>query len=192
MLYRRPNFGGIEILVDPLGAVGPVLSMYNVNKRCAILVVSILWLVWKVRGRHRTALMVIVIIDPFFLIFLEHLLNVAGNFVESAALAGCRLLSASRSCCVVGPTLLFERYVSSQSLPRRYYACSACRSRKECQFFQWADRRKSQKRSSVKRRKQEIMHHRLHKAHFSRRENSCLLHVCNFCPSLTSMHVTEF
>jgi hypothetical protein len=34
---------------------------------------------------------------------------------------------------------LFERYVTGSSLPRRYYACSACRDRKECNFFQWAD-----------------------------------------------------
>ena len=37
-----------------------------------------------------------------------------------------------------GPTLLFERYFSSKS-SRRYFACSASRDRKGCQFFQWED-----------------------------------------------------
>jgi len=76
---------------------------------------------------------------------------------------------------VAGPTLLFERYVSEQSLPRRYYACSACRSRKECQFFQWADQRKSNKRSVAKCKQHEATHYQLHEALFSRQESLCLL-----------------
>jgi len=71
--------------------------------------------------------------------------------------------------------LLFERYVSEQSLPRRYYACSACRSRKECQFFQWADQRKSNKRSVAKCKQHEATHYQLHEAFFSRQESLCLL-----------------
>lgn len=40
----------------------------------------------------------------------------------------------------LGPCLLFERYASNGSKTgRRFYACSACRDRKECSFFQWAD-----------------------------------------------------
>jgi len=74
--------------------------------------------------------------------------------------------------CILGPALLFERYVSTESLPRRYYACSACRSRKECQFFQWADRQKSQKQSLVNHQEQEDMYQQLHKASFSRQEIS--------------------
>ena len=33
MLYRRPNFGGIEILVDPLGAVGGPSIIYVQRKQ---------------------------------------------------------------------------------------------------------------------------------------------------------------
>jgi len=75
---------------------------------------------------------------------------------------------------VAGPTLLFERYVSEQSLPRRYYACSACRSRKECQFFQWADQRKPRKRSAVERQEKEATCYQLHKTSFSRQDISCV------------------
>jgi len=78
---------------------------------------------------------------------------------------------------VAGPTLLFERYVSEQSLPRRYYACSACRSRKECQFFQWADRQKPQKQSVVEHQRKEATCYQLHKASFSRQDISCM--CCN-------------
>ena len=34
--------------------------------------------------------------------------------------------------------LMFERYFESKP-PRRFYSCSACRDRKECNFFQWED-----------------------------------------------------
>ncbi|XP_057305849.1 rRNA N6-adenosine-methyltransferase ZCCHC4-like isoform X2 [Hydractinia symbiolongicarpus] len=40
--------------------------------------------------------------------------------------------------CEHGPTLLFERFTVGKG-SRKYYACSACRDRKECDFFQWAD-----------------------------------------------------
>ncbi|XP_046864828.1 rRNA N6-adenosine-methyltransferase ZCCHC4-like isoform X2 [Xenia sp. Carnegie-2017] len=40
--------------------------------------------------------------------------------------------------CPHGPMLMFERYFESKP-PRRFFACSACRDRKECSFFQWAD-----------------------------------------------------
>ena len=33
---------------------------------------------------------------------------------------------------------MFERYFESKP-PRGFFACSACRDRKECSFFQWAD-----------------------------------------------------
>ncbi|GAB6029288.1 rRNA N6-adenosine-methyltransferase zcchc4 [Chamberlinius hualienensis] len=49
--------------------------------------------------------------------------------------------------CPHGPTLLFERCTK---LGRRsFYACSACRDRKTCRFFQWADEHKSSKQSLV-------------------------------------------
>ena len=85
-------------------------------------------------------------------------------------------ICCSKIACIVGPALLFERYVSSQSRPQRYYACSACRSRKECQFFQWADRRKTPKKSLVNYQEQEAMRQQLHKAAFSRQEISFVLY----------------
>nr|XP_054765566.1 rRNA N6-adenosine-methyltransferase ZCCHC4-like [Lytechinus pictus] len=38
--------------------------------------------------------------------------------------------------CPHGPTLLFERYTPGKDTSQRYYACSACRDRKDCGFFQ--------------------------------------------------------
>ena len=35
--------------------------------------------------------------------------------------------------------MLFERYYKSRQESRRFYACSTCRDRKDCSFFQWAD-----------------------------------------------------
>ena len=43
--------------------------------------------------------------------------------------------------CVAGPTLLFQRYSKGKKNGRRFYACSACRDRSECSFFQWEDER---------------------------------------------------
>lgn len=40
-------------------------------------------------------------------------------------------------CCPHGPTLLFSRLVSVQ--PRNFFACSACRDKKDCTFFLWED-----------------------------------------------------
>lgn len=41
-------------------------------------------------------------------------------------------------CCPHGPTLLFEK-VGKVKEGRRFYACSACRDRKDCNFFQWEE-----------------------------------------------------
>ncbi|CAB1345057.1 unnamed protein product [Coregonus sp. 'balchen'] len=41
--------------------------------------------------------------------------------------------------CVHGPTLLFEKVCKGEEKGRRFYACSACRDRKECPFFLWED-----------------------------------------------------
>jgi len=40
--------------------------------------------------------------------------------------------------CAHGPTILFERFFKDKP-SRKFYACSACRDRKDCAFFQWAD-----------------------------------------------------
>ncbi|XP_064198112.1 rRNA N6-adenosine-methyltransferase ZCCHC4 [Anguilla rostrata] len=50
-------------------------------------------------------------------------------------------------CCPHGPTLLFEKLCGGgETQGRRFYACSACRDRKDCSFFQWEDEKVSQAR----------------------------------------------
>lgn len=39
--------------------------------------------------------------------------------------------------CPHGPTLLFSRSVDGQ--PKKFFACAACRDRKDCSFFLWHD-----------------------------------------------------
>ncbi|XP_018428765.1 PREDICTED: zinc finger CCHC domain-containing protein 4 [Nanorana parkeri] len=46
--------------------------------------------------------------------------------------------------CPHGPTLLFVKTAKGKEDGRRFYACSACRDRKDCQFFQWADEKVSE------------------------------------------------
>ncbi|XP_019497933.1 PREDICTED: zinc finger CCHC domain-containing protein 4 [Hipposideros armiger] len=41
--------------------------------------------------------------------------------------------------CPHGPTLLFVKVSQGKEETRRFYACSACRDRKDCNFFQWED-----------------------------------------------------
>lgn len=41
--------------------------------------------------------------------------------------------------CAHGPTLLFSRSINTKGDRRRFFACSACRDRRECSFFLWAD-----------------------------------------------------
>lgn len=56
--------------------------------------------------------------------------------------------------CPHGPALLFVRY-SGEDEGRQFYACSAFRDRKECNFFQWRDEKisgeKEAKRHSIQR-----------------------------------------
>ncbi|XP_062300814.1 rRNA N6-adenosine-methyltransferase ZCCHC4 [Scomber scombrus] len=49
-------------------------------------------------------------------------------------------------CCPHGPTLLFEKVAKGDEKGRRFYACSACRDRKDCNFFQWEDDKVSEAR----------------------------------------------
>ncbi|XP_073331364.1 rRNA N6-adenosine-methyltransferase ZCCHC4 [Pagrus major] len=49
-------------------------------------------------------------------------------------------------CCPHGPTLLFEKVGKGGEKGRRFYACSACRDRKDCKFFQWEDEKVSEAR----------------------------------------------
>uniref|UniRef100_A0A8C1ZS93 Zinc finger, CCHC domain containing 4 n=1 Tax=Cyprinus carpio TaxID=7962 RepID=A0A8C1ZS93_CYPCA len=48
--------------------------------------------------------------------------------------------------CPHGPALLFEKTGNGEEKGRRFYACSACRDRKDCNFFQWADEKISEAR----------------------------------------------
>ena len=66
--------------------------------------------------------------------------------------------------CSHGPTILFERFFKDKE-PRKFFACSACRNRKECTFFQWYDEKvtagkkliqQETKKKIFKKRKKEI------------------------------------
>ncbi|KAM4709027.1 rRNA N(6)-adenosine-methyltransferase ZCCHC4 [Discoglossus pictus] len=48
--------------------------------------------------------------------------------------------------CPHGPTLLFVKVSQGKQQDRKFYACSACRDRKECHFFQWEEEKVSQAR----------------------------------------------
>ena len=49
----------------------------------------------------------------------------------------------------VGPMLLFERFYKDGQSPRRFYACSASRDRKDCSFFQWEEEKISEARKKA-------------------------------------------
>ncbi|XP_029445833.1 rRNA N6-adenosine-methyltransferase ZCCHC4 isoform X2 [Rhinatrema bivittatum] len=57
---------------------------------------------------------------------------------------------ASAPCCPHGPTLLFVKVSQGQEQGRRFYACSACRDRKDCNFFQWENEKVSEVRRSAR------------------------------------------
>ncbi|XP_041127088.1 rRNA N6-adenosine-methyltransferase ZCCHC4 [Polyodon spathula] len=48
--------------------------------------------------------------------------------------------------CPHGPTLLFVKSSKGMERGRRFYACSACRDRRDCNFFQWEDEKVSEVR----------------------------------------------
>ncbi|XP_042326266.1 rRNA N6-adenosine-methyltransferase ZCCHC4 isoform X2 [Sceloporus undulatus] len=52
--------------------------------------------------------------------------------------------------CPHGPTLLFAKIVRGKEEGRRFYACSACRERKDCNFFQWEHEKVSEARLSAR------------------------------------------
>jgi len=51
--------------------------------------------------------------------------------------------------CPHGPMLLFERFYQDGRSPRRFYACSAARDRKDCSFFQWEGEKVSEARHNA-------------------------------------------
>ncbi|XP_052054929.1 rRNA N6-adenosine-methyltransferase ZCCHC4 isoform X3 [Apodemus sylvaticus] len=52
--------------------------------------------------------------------------------------------------CPHGPTLLFVKVSPGKEATRRFYACSACRDRKDCNFFQWEDEKLSEARLAAR------------------------------------------
>ncbi|KAM4050096.1 rRNA N(6)-adenosine-methyltransferase ZCCHC4 isoform 2-T2 [Anomaloglossus baeobatrachus] len=72
--------------------------------------------------------------------------------------------------CPHGPTLLFVKISQGKEHGRRFYACSACRDRKDCRFFQWADEKVSparlQAREEHNRSCQPPMTHQQYTARF--------------------------
>ncbi|KAL6118944.1 zcchc4 [Pungitius sinensis] len=70
--------------------------------------------------------------------------------VNEADICGLEVIVAeggkAAPCCPHGPTLLFEKVRKGGEQGRRFYACSACRDRKECNFFQWEDDKVSEAR----------------------------------------------
>uniref|UniRef100_A0AAY4A1L0 rRNA N(6)-adenosine-methyltransferase ZCCHC4 n=1 Tax=Denticeps clupeoides TaxID=299321 RepID=A0AAY4A1L0_9TELE len=58
--------------------------------------------------------------------------------------------------CPHGPTLLFERVSKGGERGRRFYACSACRDRKECNFFQWENEKVSEARLQAREKQNQF------------------------------------
>ncbi|XP_047421760.1 rRNA N6-adenosine-methyltransferase ZCCHC4 isoform X2 [Sciurus carolinensis] len=58
--------------------------------------------------------------------------------------------AAAAPLCPHGPTLLFVKVNRGKEETRRFYACSACRDRKDCNFFQWEDEKLSEARLAAR------------------------------------------
>lgn len=50
---------------------------------------------------------------------------------------------------ITGPMLLFERFFKDGKPSAKYYACSACRDKKDCSFFQWENEKISPARKQA-------------------------------------------
>uniref|UniRef100_A0A8D0H762 rRNA N(6)-adenosine-methyltransferase ZCCHC4 n=1 Tax=Sphenodon punctatus TaxID=8508 RepID=A0A8D0H762_SPHPU len=59
--------------------------------------------------------------------------------------------AAPAPCCPHGPALLFVKISQGKEEGRRFFACSACRDRKDCNFFQWEDEKVSEARISARK-----------------------------------------
>ncbi|XP_053921669.1 rRNA N6-adenosine-methyltransferase ZCCHC4 [Cuculus canorus] len=66
--------------------------------------------------------------------------------------AGVTLVSAAPGAprCPHGPALLFVKTGQENTEGRRFYACSACRDRKDCNFFQWENEKVSETRLAAR------------------------------------------
>ncbi|XP_061620353.1 rRNA N6-adenosine-methyltransferase ZCCHC4 isoform X2 [Phyllopteryx taeniolatus] len=73
--------------------------------------------------------------------------------------------------CPHGPTLLFEKVRKRGEGGRRFYACSACRDRKDCNFFQWEDEKVSEARELARQ-----ANNKRQRAPFSQQQYSARLH----------------
>ncbi|KAI5616357.1 zinc finger CCHC domain-containing protein 4 [Silurus asotus] len=51
---------------------------------------------------------------------------------------------------IPGPTVLFQVMCRGEKSEKRFYACSACRDRKDCSFFQWEKEKISEERLHVR------------------------------------------
>ncbi|NWI04133.1 ZCHC4 protein, partial [Tichodroma muraria] len=65
-----------------------------------------------------------------------------------------------------GPALLFVKTGQGKEEGRRFYACSACRDRKDCNFFQWEDEKVSETRLAAREE-----YNRNHQPSFTHRQN---------------------
>ncbi|XP_076992646.1 rRNA N(6)-adenosine-methyltransferase ZCCHC4 isoform X4 [Tamandua tetradactyla] len=81
--------------------------------------------------------------------------------------------------CPHGPTLLFVRANQGKEETRRFYACSACRDRKDCGFFQWEDEKVSGPRLAARE-----AHNRRCQPPLSRKQ--CVERSCQFLVDLLS------
>nr|XP_041571614.1 rRNA N6-adenosine-methyltransferase ZCCHC4 isoform X2 [Taeniopygia guttata] len=73
--------------------------------------------------------------------------------------------------CPHGPALLFVKTNQGEEEGRRFYACSACRDRKDCNFFQWEDEKVSETRLAAREE-----YNRNHQPFFTHRQNVDRLH----------------
>ncbi|KAF1471212.1 Zinc finger CCHC domain-containing protein 4, partial [Eudyptula minor novaehollandiae] len=75
-------------------------------------------------------------------------------------------LAPSAPSCPHGPALLFVKTSQGKEEGRRFYACSACRDRKDCNFFQWEDEKVSETRLAAREE-----YNRNHQPPFTHRQN---------------------
>ncbi|NXW02062.1 ZCHC4 protein, partial [Fregetta grallaria] len=75
-------------------------------------------------------------------------------------------LTPSAPSCPHGPALLFVKTSQGNGEGRRFYACSACRDRKDCSFFQWEDEKVSETRLAAREE-----YNRNHQPSFTHRQN---------------------
>lgn len=90
--------------------------------------------------------------------------------------------------------LLFERFFKDGRSPRKFYACSACRDRKDCAFFQWEDEKLSQARKKahneiIKRSKTSVKQTEICKElnsllSSSKKDENCSWSFCHSCNML--------